>query len=141
MGRTWRWFGKRTVYTALLCVFMLMPGMGVFEEDVSILLAKSLYQMGRYEVYDTLIALGSVAMNRVEDSRFPDTIKEVLNEPGVFSRGGRYDERTLSAARAVLMGKRTLPDGMVYFMELEEELNEVLGESRLRSGRYVFSSE
>ena len=134
-----KWFSKRNVYAMLVCLFALTPGMSAFEEDLSVMLAKTLYQMGMHETRDTMIALGSAAMNRVEDDRFPDTLREVLNQPGAFSRGGRYDERSLGVAREVLMGKRSLSKDAVYFFRQPVQIGEALPEDCRRFGQYVFS--
>lgn len=133
------WLTKRTAYTLLLCVFMLTPGIGAFEDDLTITLAKTLCQMGQYETRETMIAIGSTVMNRVDDPRFPDTIREVLNQPGAFHRGGRYDERSLAAAKEVLAGKRTVPPEMVYLHKQETIGGERFPDGTLRSGGYLFS--
>ncbi len=62
---------------------------------------------------DGLIAVGSVVMNRVESSQFPDTVCGVVGQKGQFASGvlsRPMSERDLpkvrEAARAVLGGER-----------------------------------
>lgn len=60
---------------------------------------------------DMMIAVGSVVLNRVEDERFPDTIEEVVFQPGQYSptwNGTYYDEPT---DEAVEVAEMLLEDG------------------------------
>lgn len=60
---------------------------------------------------DMMIAVGSVVLNRVEDERFPDTIEEVVFQPGQYSptwNGTYYDEPT---DEAVEVAEMLLTDG------------------------------
>ena len=55
---------------------------------------------------DMMIAVGSVVLNRVEDERFPDTIEEVVFQPGQYSptwNGTYYAEPTDEAAEVAEM--------------------------------------
>lgn len=66
--------------------------------------------------YNGMLAVGTVIMNRVESSRFPNTIKGVIYQSGQFSpvRSGKLDKvlargpssSAYSAAKATLGGKR-----------------------------------
>lgn len=62
---------------------------------------------------DGMIAVGSVVMNRVESSRYPNSVCAVVAQKGQFAPGimtRRMDPRSLppvrDAARAVLRGER-----------------------------------
>ena len=60
---------------------------------------------------DMMIAVGSVVLNRVEDERFPDTIEEVVFQPGQYSptwNGTYYAEPT---DEAVEVAEMLLTDG------------------------------
>lgn len=60
---------------------------------------------------DMMIAVGSVVLNRVEDERFPNTIEEVVFQPGQYSptwNGSFYDEPT---DEAVEVAEMLLTDG------------------------------
>ena len=55
---------------------------------------------------DMMIAVGSVVLNRVEDERFPDTIEEVVFQPGQYSptwNGTYYAEPTDEAVEVAEM--------------------------------------
>lgn len=60
---------------------------------------------------DMMIAVGSVVLNRVEDERFPNTIEEVVFQPGQYSptwNGTYYNEPT---DEAVEVAEMLLTDG------------------------------
>lgn len=60
---------------------------------------------------DMMIAVGSVVLNRVKDERFPDTIEEVVFQPGQYSptwNGTYYAEPT---DEAVEVAEMLLTDG------------------------------
>ncbi len=73
-------------------------------------LGRVIHGEARGESFRGMVAVGSVIVNRVEDSRFPSTIQEVIREDGQFSslmdgQANLYpDDRSLDAARAALMG-------------------------------------
>lgn len=77
---------------------------------------------------DMLIAVGSVVLNRVADERFPDTIKEVVFDPGQYSptwNGTYYNEPTddaLEVAEFLLENGSQLPADVIY------QSNEIIGE-------------
>jgi len=54
------------------------------EDDLS-KLAAIIYCEARGESYEGMLAVGSVVMNRVNDTRFPNTIEAVIMSPGQFS--------------------------------------------------------
>lgn len=66
--------------------------------------------------YEGMIAVGTVIMNRIASSRFPDTLKEVVYQPGQFGPAmtGKLDRvlaqgpnsSSYKAAKEVLGGKR-----------------------------------
>ena len=60
---------------------------------------------------DMMVAVGSVVLNRVSDERFPDTIEEVVFQPGQYSptwNGTFYNEPT---DEAVDIAEMLLTDG------------------------------
>lgn len=60
---------------------------------------------------DMMIAVGSVVLNRVSDERFPNTIEEVVFQPGQYSptwNGAYYAEPT---EEAVEVAEMLLTDG------------------------------
>ena len=68
------------------------------------------------------MAVGEVVLNRMASPEFPDTMREVLEQPGqYYGRGSRYFERLLpsaasvEAARRLLEGERVLSEPGVVF--------------------------
>lgn len=58
-------------------------GTSNYEEDVRIL-AAAINGEGRGEPYEGQVAIGAVILNRVESDRFPNTVAEVVYQPGAF---------------------------------------------------------
>jgi N-acetylmuramoyl-L-alanine amidase len=58
-------------------------GTNNYESNVN-LLARLIHGEARGEPYNGKVAVGAVVMNRVRDSRFPNTISGVIYEPGAF---------------------------------------------------------
>lgn len=56
----------------------------LFREDVE-LLARIIHAEARGESFEGQVAVGAVVLNRVESSRFPMTIREVIYQPGQFT--------------------------------------------------------
>ena len=88
------------------------------EDDVRLLASLIQAEAGGYN-YDGMVAVGSVVLNRVFDSRFPNTIPEVIYAPGQFypKGSGRLAviyaqgpwESCVKAARDVIAGRRNVP--------------------------------
>lgn len=108
-----RWMALLGV-TALLAL-LLAPGASYTEDQDTVLLARTIYALARNESYETKLAIGTVAMNRVESVWFSDSLGEVLNEQHQFPIGRRYDAQSLSAAHEVLSGRRTLSRNALYY--------------------------
>ena len=105
--------------SALLCVaalaFVFMPSASYTEDKDTILLARTIYALGKDESYATKLALGSVVMNRVESPWFADDLGDVLHDQQQFPAGSRYDGDSLRAAHALISGKRTLDGNALYY--------------------------
>lgn len=110
---------KRFLCAALILAILVLPGLGLTEGADTIRLAKTLYILGKGESYETMLDLGTVVMNRVESPWYPDTVMGVLNQSQQFPCGTLYDEESLKAARAVMMGQRTLPADVVCYSPLD----------------------
>ena len=110
---------KRLLCAALILAILILPTLGLTEGADTIRLAKTLYLLGRDESYETLLDLGTVVMNRVDSPWYPDTVMGVLNQPQQFACGTLYDDESLRAARAVMMGARTLPADVVCYGTLD----------------------
>lgn len=131
---------KRILSAGLLIGLLILPGLGLSEGDNTIILARTLYTLGRNESYETLLMLGSVVMNRVENPWFPNTIGEVLGQPHQFPHGMLYDERTLQAARELMMGRRVLDKDVVYYVHKDSEayFSEPNAQQYAEEGSYIF---
>ena len=111
-----KWIAALAAAALLACA--LVPGISYTEDRDTILLARAIYALARNESYDVKLAIGAVAMNRLDSAWFPDTLGGVLNEQHQFPLGSRYDDESLSAAHAVLSGRRTLAADAVYYQSL-----------------------
>ncbi len=129
---------KRMLCVLLLVSLMILPGLGMTEGDDTIQLARTLYALGRDESYDTLLMIGAVVMNRVDSPWYPDTVREVLSEPHQFPHGTLYDDRSLEAARRIMMGVRELPTGVVLYRALDAAEQPEMEKLYTVSGNYGF---
>ena len=83
---------------------------------------------GEYASDVTLVMIGNTILNRVESSRYPGTVEEVLCQPyqfscfgetglkwvGVAAKNDTFKSRCISAAERVLGGERILSRDVVY---------------------------
>ena len=66
------------------------------------------------------IAVGNVVLNRVDSTRFPDTIKDVIFQPGQFSPAacgviyGEPYEISVVCAKLALEGYNTVGDALFF---------------------------
>ena len=85
------------------------------------LLARLISAEARGEPYAGQVAVGAVVLNRVEHPSFPNTIAEVIFQPGAFScmLDGQWDEpvaeSAYSAAREALSGADPSGGAVYYF--------------------------
>lgn len=85
------------------------------EADI-VMLAKLIYAEAGGESDAGQIAVGSVVLNRIASSKYPNTMSAVINQSGQFSVTlGGYNSRSLSNARKVCSGGKTLPGDVMYF--------------------------
>ncbi|UWG96955.1 cell wall hydrolase [Dehalobacter sp. DCM] len=90
------------------------------EEDIR-LLAKIIYAEARGESFEGQVAVGAVVLNRVESSHFPDTIKDVIYQPGQFSAVNDKqieltpDDQAYEAALAALEGQDPTNGAVFYY--------------------------
>ena len=106
------------IVAAALLACMLFPGVSFTEDRDTILLARAIYALARNDTYETKLAIGTVAMNRMDSVWFDDTLDGVLNEQHQFPIGSRYDSESLAAAHAVRAGRRTLNGDALYYQSL-----------------------
>jgi N-acetylmuramoyl-L-alanine amidase len=68
------------------------------------LMAKMVYAESRGEPFEGQVAVASVILNRVKDSRFPNTVSGVIYQPGAFTpvqNGQLYQTPNATACKAV----------------------------------------
>ena len=106
------------VALAALMACALAPHVSFTEDRDTVLLARAIYALARGESYDTKLAIGTVAMNRMDSVWFADDLGGVLNEQHQFPIGSRYDAQSLKAAHAVLSGQRALGANALYYQSL-----------------------
>ena len=96
------------------------PAAGVESGDLA-LLARLISAEARGEPYAGQVAVGAVVLNRVEHPSFPNTISEVIFQPGAFScmLDGQWDEpvadSAYQAARDALAGADPSGGAIYYF--------------------------
>ncbi|CAG7619331.1 cell wall hydrolase [Paenibacillus allorhizosphaerae] len=83
-------------------------------------MARIIYAEARGESFDGQVAIGAVILNRVQSNIFPDTIEEVILQPGQFSavKDGQFEltpnETAYEAAKKALNGSDPT-DGALYY--------------------------
>lgn len=112
-----RWIAIAAILILGACI--LIPKPGFTEDRDTVLLARTIYALARNDSYDAKLAIGTVAMNRVDNPWFSDTLGDVLNEQHQFPIGSRYDSESLSAAHAVLSGRRNLSAEALYYQSAD----------------------
>ena len=111
-----KWIALLALAALLACA--LVPNVSFTEDRDTVLLARAIYALARNEGYEAKLAIGTVAMNRMESVWFADDLGGVLNEQHQFPIGSRYDAESLRAAHAVLSGKRVLKPEALYYQSL-----------------------
>ena len=95
------------------------------QQEIEKLLAALIYCEAGNQSYEGKVGVGAVVMNRVKSTRFPNTIKEVIYQPGQFTPAlnGKLERVILSnnipqscydAARASLNGETTVGDALFF---------------------------
>lgn len=98
----------------------LEDGDTYYDSDSLYWLSRIIYCESGNQVLDGKIAVGNVVLNRVSDSRFPDTIYDVIFQKNQFSpasSGSIYrepNEASVIAAKLVLDGAVVLEDALFF---------------------------
>ena len=111
-----KWIALLALAALLACA--LVPNVSFTEDKNTVLLARAIYALARNDSYDAKLAIGTVAMNRLDSVWFADDLGGVLNEQHQFPIGSRYDAESLRAAHAVLSGRRVLKPEALYYQSL-----------------------
>ena len=112
-----RWIALAALVVMAVCA--LMPTAGFTEDVDTVRLARAIYALARGDSYAAKLAIGTLAMNRVENPWFGDTLGEVLDEQHQFPMGSRYDAQSLAAAHEVLSGRRSLDPRALYYQSTD----------------------
>ena len=87
----------------------------IYSENDKILMAKVLFAESRGESDEGQQAVVQVIMNRVNSTVYPDTISEVIQQPGQFVVGSRYTDKEMRNVEYVLENGYDLPNDVMYF--------------------------
>ena len=110
---------KALICILLLPILALLPTVAFTEDAATVRLARTIYALAGTEPYETKLAIGSVAANRVASPWFAGTLAGVLEEQHQFPCGRRYDAESLRAAHEIVSGARTLPGDVVYYHAID----------------------
>ncbi|AGA70537.1 putative cell wall hydrolase [Desulfitobacterium dichloroeliminans LMG P-21439] len=92
----------------------------VTQEELD-LLARVIHAEARGEDFEGQVAVGAVVLNRVEDDRFPDTIHDVVYQPGAFTAvidkqiHLTPNQSAYRAAEVALMGEDPTQGAIYYY--------------------------
>lgn len=96
-------------------------GSGAGNSNDVYLLARVVYGEARGEPYSGKVAVAAVVLNRVDSSKFPDSIAQVVYQPGAFSvvDDGQInlspDQESLKAARDAINGWDPSGGALFYY--------------------------
>lgn len=144
----------KPVLTAVLIALFVVLGLShsggrgpvSFTESDVTLLARLIDAEARGESYRGKVAVGAVVVNRVKDPRFPNTIRDVIYEPGQFYSEGipRFpvpSTESRRAAEAALRGEDPT-GGALFFYNPDKARTTSWWASRpnrMRIGNHVFT--
>lgn len=90
--------------------------------DMVDLLARIIHAEAGYESFEGQLAVGNVIMNRVNSDKFPNTLKEVIYQPGQFTpaMNGSLEkvipnDSSIEAAVRVLQGEAVIHKALYFF--------------------------
>src|SRR5690554_5378358 len=85
------------------------------------LLAQVIYAEARGESFDGKVAVGAVILNRVADSRWPDTVHAVVHQQvngrAQFAVADRTNPECVEAAEAALAGENPVDDAVYFYAD------------------------
>ena len=124
-----------------LAVCLFLPEARFTEDEDTVLLARTIYALGKEESYATKLKLGSVVMNRLASDWLADDLGEVLSDPQQVPAGNRYDADSLRAAHELISGRRALDGDALYYQAADA--SEPWGEAHRvdSAGNYNFYCE
>ncbi|MFW6283624.1 MAG: cell wall hydrolase [Minisyncoccales bacterium] len=136
----------------LAIIIILSIGNSSFAEESSLeLLARLIEGEAEGESIYGKLAVGTVVMNRLESSFFPDTIEEVIFQPYHFSvvwqkrwKKIKPTDQSIEAAKKVVEGYRSFWKNYLYYYNPElaknKEFIESLNKDKIQEiGNHVFT--
>ncbi|MWC27928.1 cell wall hydrolase [Paenibacillus sp. MMS18-CY102] len=110
------------------------------------LLARIIYAEARGESYKGQVAVGAVVMNRLASSSFPNTIKEIIVQPGAFSAvdDGQFnmspDQEAYQAALDAVKGWDPTGNAIYYFNPVTATSKWIWSRPQtVQIGRHIFA--
>ena len=114
--------------------------------DELYLMARMISAEARGEPYVGQVAVGAVILNRVESPQFPNTIAEVLYQPGAFSAllDGQFDQpiadSAYRAARDALNGSDPSGGAVYYYNPVTSTSKWIFSRETITTiGKHVFA--
>ncbi|ARK30019.1 cell wall hydrolase [Halalkalibacter krulwichiae] len=117
------------------------------EKEVD-LLARIVRAEAQTEPFEGKVAVADVVLNRIESSKFPDTVKEVIYEPKQFEpvANGQVnkpaDAESIKAVEAALSDMRNITEESLFFYNPDIATNRWLDtrETTVVIGQHVFKN-
>jgi hypothetical protein len=99
-------------------ILITQPVMADYDNDLWYL-SRVIQQEAGYCSTEMMEGVGSVVINRVNDDRFPNTIPEVINQPGQYSTAAYLSsqeptQEAINVAVDLLENGSKLPDDVVW---------------------------
>ena len=109
---------RKLLLTIMTAVLMASPVHADYDNDLWYLSHVIQAEAG-YCSTEMMEGVGSVVLNRVEDDRFPNTIPEVIEQPGQYSTASYLasqepTEEVLRVAKDLLKNGSKLPGDVIY---------------------------
>ncbi len=106
---------KLPLFAVLALVLCWLPHLSAFEEEDRVLLARTITAMAETEPDEVARMIAEVALNRVNDPRFPSDLRTVLDDSSQFRRGAVASARAMRLADLALRGEKLLAPDILYF--------------------------
>ena len=109
---------RKVIIAAALAVLITQPAAADYDDDLWYLSHVIQAEAG-YCSTEMMEGVGSVVLNRVDDSRFPGTIPDVINQPGQYSTASYLasqepTEDAMKVAKDLLENGSKFPGDVIY---------------------------
>ncbi len=130
---------KLLLLLAVVCICVMIPSTHSYTEDTAtVRLAQTIYAIAGDQDYETMLAVGTVIMNRVESPWYPASLEGVLSQQQQFPCGTRYSDDALAAAHEVLTGTRTLDSDIIAYQAKDASAPRDAEDIAAESGNFNF---